>query len=147
MRLTISLTVIFWLNAIQDGPFWGCSQMGGKTPPPPPPLLKICHTYQTHIDKYRYRLHFNTYSNYFNFFWDFKGCFHKYGSNFDGFSKIGYSARIKVFWNKGYDVKNFVHDVTNNILSRESNYIVDVIMWPKFGNSSISLREVIITSV
>ena len=36
-----------------------------------------------------------------------------------------------------------VHNVTNktllresNTLSRESNYVVDVVMWPKFGNCS-----------
>ena len=52
-----------------------------------------------------------------------------------------------VFWNKGYDVIIPVDDVTNKILSRYSNYIVDVSMWPKFGNSSISLREVITTSI
>ena len=46
----------------------------------------------------------------------------------------------KVFWNKVYDVAFFVHDVTNKILSRESNYTVDVFMWPKFGDSSISMR-------
>ena len=50
--------------------------------------------------------------------------------------------KIKVFWNKGYDVIIYVHDVTNKILSRDSNYIVDVVMWPKFGNSSIYMREV-----
>ena len=55
--------------------------------------------------------------------------------------------KIKVFWKKGYDVIIFVNDVTNKILSRDSNYIVDVVMWPKFGNSSISMREVIITSI
>ena len=31
-------------------------------------------------------------------------------------------------------------------LTRNSNYIVDVVMKPKFGNSSISMREVITTS-
>ena len=55
--------------------------------------------------------------------------------------------KIKVFWKKGYDVIIFVNDVINKILSRDSNYIVDVVMWPKFGNSSISMREVIITSI
>ena len=55
--------------------------------------------------------------------------------------------KIKVFWNIGYDVIIYVHDVTNKILSRDSNYIVDVVMWPKFGNSNISIREVIITSI
>ena len=48
--------------------------------------------------------------------------------------------KIKVFWNKGYDVIIYVHDVTNKILSRDSNYIVDVVMWSKFGNSSIGIR-------
>ena len=48
--------------------------------------------------------------------------------------------KIKVFWNKGYDVIIPADDATNKILSRDSNYIVDVFMWPNFGNSSISLR-------
>ena len=55
--------------------------------------------------------------------------------------------KIKVFWNKDYDVTISVHDVTSKILSRDSNYIVGVVMWPEFGNSSISMREVIITSI
>ena len=55
--------------------------------------------------------------------------------------------KIKVFWNKGYNAIVFVDDVTNKILAVESNYFVDVIMWPKIGNSSISMREIIITSV
>ena len=33
--------------------------------------------------------------------------------------------KIKVFWNKGYDVKIFIHDVINKVLSRDSNHIVD----------------------
>ena len=55
--------------------------------------------------------------------------------------------KIKVFWNKGYDVIIYVYEVTNQILSRDSNCIVDVVMLPKFGNSSIYTREVIITSI
>ena len=39
---------------------------------------------------------------------------------------------ITVFWNKGYDVIIPVDDVTNKILSRDSNHIEDVFMWPKF---------------
>ena len=35
------------------------------------------------------------------------------------------------------------HDVTNKILLRDSEYIVDEVMWPNFGNSSISMKEVI----
>ena len=46
--------------------------------------------------------------------------------------------KIKLFWNQVYDVIISVHDVTVKILSRDSNYIVDVVMWPKFDNSSIS---------
>ena len=55
--------------------------------------------------------------------------------------------KIKVFLNKGYYVIIFLYDVTNKILSRDSNYIVDVVMWSKFGNSDILMREVIITSI
>ena len=51
--------------------------------------------------------------------------------------------KITLFWNKGYDVIIRADDVTNKILSQDSNYIVDVFMLPKFGNSSISMREVI----
>ena len=51
--------------------------------------------------------------------------------------------KIKEFWNKGYYV---IYSVYDRILSHDSNYIVDVVMWPKFGNSNISIREVIIIS-
>ena len=36
--------------------------------------------------------------------------------------------QIKVFWNKGYDVIIYVCDVTNDFLSCDSNYVVDVVM-------------------
>ena len=55
--------------------------------------------------------------------------------------------KIKVFWNKGYDVMTSVHDVTKKLLSGQSNYTLDVIMWPKFGNSRISMRRIIIISI
>ena len=55
--------------------------------------------------------------------------------------------KIKIFWKKGYDVIIYVYDVTSKILLCDSNYIVDVVMWPKFGNPSISMREVIIISI
>ena len=48
--------------------------------------------------------------------------------------------------NKAYDIIISVDDVTNKILSH-STYIVDVFMWPKFGNSSISMREVVTNSI
>ena len=53
----------------------------------------------------------------------------------------------KLFLNRGFDVIKSVHDVINKILLRNSNYVVDVNMWPKFGNSRVSMREVIVTSV
>ena len=56
---------------------------------------------------------------------------------------IGF-LNIKVFCNKAYDILTSVHDVTYKLLSGESNYIVDVVI---FGNSSISMREDIITSI
>ena len=55
--------------------------------------------------------------------------------------------KINVFWNKGYDVIILVHYVTSKVLSSDINYVVDMVMWPKFGNSSISMREVTITSI
>ena len=55
--------------------------------------------------------------------------------------------KMKLFWIKSYDAIISVHDVTNKILSRDSIYIVDVVKWPNFGNSGISMREVIITSI
>ena len=36
--------------------------------------------------------------------------------------------KIKVFWNKSYDLIISVHDANSKILSRGSNYIEDVVM-------------------
>ena len=55
--------------------------------------------------------------------------------------------KINVFWNKVYDVIIYLYNVPNKTLLRDSNYIVDVVMWLKFGYPSISMREVIITSI
>ena len=55
--------------------------------------------------------------------------------------------KINVFWNKVYGVIISGHHVTSKILSRDLNDIADVVMRPKFGNSSIFKREVIITSI
>ena len=54
--------------------------------------------------------------------------------------------KIMLFWNKDY-VTTSVYDVTDKILSRDSDYIVDVVMWPKSGNSSISISKVTRTSI
>ena len=53
--------------------------------------------------------------------------------------------KTKVFWTKGYDIIITVHDVISKILSCDWNSIVDGVMRPRFGNSSISMREVFIT--
>ena len=55
--------------------------------------------------------------------------------------------KINIFWNRGYSIINFAQDITHKILSRNSNHVVDVVMWRKFDNSSISIREVIITPI
>ena len=55
--------------------------------------------------------------------------------------------KITVFRNKGYDIIIYVNEVTNKSLSCDTNYIVDVFTWPKFGNCSVSVREVITTSI
>ena len=55
--------------------------------------------------------------------------------------------KTMIFWSKGYDVITSFYGVTRKILSRDSNYNVDVVMWPKFGNSIISMKGVIITSI
>ena len=55
--------------------------------------------------------------------------------------------KIKIFQNKDYDVTIPDYDVINKILLLESNYIVDAVLWPKFGNCSISKTEVMITSI
>ena len=51
--------------------------------------------------------------------------------------------KIKVFWNESYDVIIFVNYFTNKILSPDWTYMVNVFIWPKYGKSSISIREVI----
>ena len=55
--------------------------------------------------------------------------------------------KIKVFLNHGHDVINLRLWRTQNILSHDSIYVVNVAMWPKLGNSRTSVREVIITSI
>ena len=85
----------------------------------------------------------------FKVFQVFKDCFNKDGYNLDMSTKIAALdlLKIKVFWIKSYDVIISAHDVINKNLSCHSNYIVDVVMWPKFGNSCTSMREVIITLI
>ena len=55
--------------------------------------------------------------------------------------------KMKVFWNKVYDVIISAIDVTKKILSHDSYYVIYVDIRLKFGNASISVREDIITSI
>ena len=41
---------------------------------------------------------------------------------------------------------SFGHDVTKVNLSGESNSTLDVIMWPKFGGWSISMKDIVISN-
>ena len=60
-------------------------------------------------------------------------------------AKLHFSGllKIKLFQHNDNDVIIPDYDVTNKILSRDSNRIVDV----NFGDCSISMTEVIITSI
>ena len=75
-------------------------------------------------------------SNSFNFSWVFKDFLINLVIILMMSAKMATPGLLKitVFWNKGYNVIILVDDVTNKILSRDSNYIVDVLMWAKFGN-------------
>ena len=55
--------------------------------------------------------------------------------------------KIMIVWKNRYDIIIPVDDVANKILSRDSNFIVDVFMWPTFGNPSISMKDIITTSI
>ena len=55
--------------------------------------------------------------------------------------------KLKIFWNEGCDVIIFAQNVTNKILSCDSNCTLDLVMWSKFGISVTSISEVILTSI
>ena len=63
----------------------------------------------------------------FIFFGVLQACFNTFHDcNFHDFSKYVYSrsSSNEVFWNKGYYIIIFVHDVTSKIFSHYSNFIV-----------------------
>ena len=90
-----------------------------------------------YIKKYRYRLHFGIW---FLILWTFPLSSKIFLINLIIIlivsAKIATPCLLKmaVFQNKCYDVIIQVDDVTSKFLSRESNYTVDVFMWPKFDN-------------
>ena len=103
-----------------------------------------------YIKKYRYRLHFNAYfSILLTLFASLKVVLINMIAILMMSAKLATLdlLKIKVFWDKVYDITISVHYVTNKFLLRDPNYTIDVVMWPKFDNSSISMREVIVTSV
>ena len=110
-----------------------------------PEIIKFCY-----IKKYMYRLHFDTkFLIVLAFFESLRIVSIKKVTSLMMSAKMATPGLLKitVFWNKDYDVIIYIHDVTDTILSRDSNYIVNVVMWPKFGNSNISMREVTIISI
>ena len=103
-----------------------------------------------YVKKYRYRLHFNTwFVILLTFFQSLKVSLRNRLPILIISAKLATLGlfKIKVIWKKGFDVTFSVHEVTNEILSRDSNYIIDVVMWPTSGISSISMKEFIITSI
>ena len=88
-------------------------------------------------------------SNSFNFFWVFKGFFLIMVEILMMSAKLPTVdlLKTKAFWYKGCDLVISVHDACKRLLSRYWNYIVNLVMWPKFGNCSITIREVIITLI
>ena len=99
-----------------------------------PEISKLCY-----IKKYMYRLHFDTkFLIILAFLESLRIVLIKKVTSLMMSAKMATPdlLKITIFWNTGYDVIIYVHDVTNKILSRDSNYIVHVVMWPKFGNST-----------
>ena len=55
--------------------------------------------------------------------------------------------KIRVFWKKGYDVIIFCPWRHQQNFLRDLHYTIDVAMWLKLGNWSISFGKVIIISI
>ena len=103
-----------------------------------------------YMEKYRYRLRFDTYFLILlTFFESLKTILINMVAILMMSAKVATLGLLKkkMFWNNGYGIITSFHDITNKIFSGESNHIVGGIMCPKSGNSSISMREVIITSI
>ena len=107
-------------------------------------ISKFCY-----IRKYRYRLHFSiSFLILLIFFESLKIFLKNIVKILMMSAKLATPGllNIKIFRNKGYDVIILDYDINNKILSHGLNHIVDMVKWPKFGNSSFSMREVIISS-
>ena len=86
---------------------------------------------------------------FFGYYWVSKNCFGQYDCNFDDIAKLAILDlfKISLFWNKVYNVIINAYGVINKIFSTDTIYIVNAVMWPKYGNSDISMKEVIIALI
>ena len=103
-----------------------------------PEISKFCY-----IKKYRYRLHFDAYfSIIFTLFESWKIVLINMVTTLMSSAKMATPdlLKIKVFWSKGCDALILCPWLHQKILLRDLNYNVDVVMRPKFGYSSISVR-------
>ena len=110
-----------------------------------PETSKLCY-----IKKYRYRLHFDVqFTSLLNFFESLKIVLINMVATLMMSAKMSTLGLLKekIFWNKGYDDIIYVQGVINKILSCDLYNIVDVVMRPKFGNSSIYMTEITIISI
>ena len=143
-------------NSIQDGHFWGCSRMiggclGQKSPLPKfshtyptimklgtviPYLKKIQKIYESHVTPLEFcpHQHFFTVNQqivrYQKIQIQTAFCY-RYRLQIAKMTTLDL-LKIKVFWNKYYDVIISARDVTNKILTHVSYYIVNVVIRLKF---------------
>ena len=85
----------------------------------------------SYIKKYRYRLYLDTKTpNLLTFFESLKIAFIKIVVNLMIPAKIATLGllKIKILGNTGNDIIIFVYDIANKILSRNLNYIVDMVI-------------------
>ena len=85
----------------------------------------------SYIKKYRYRLYLDTKApNLLTFFESLKIAFIKIVVNLMIPAKIATLGllKIKILGNTGNDIIIFVYDIANKILSRNLNYIVDMVI-------------------
>ena len=153
-----------YVNPIQDGLFRGCSRMGRRGRQKAPPSLKsVTHILQwwipifspeiskfCYIKKYRCRFLLDKYFlTLLTFLESLRFVLINMVKILMMSTKVTTQGllKIKIFWKKAFEVIISAHDVINTILSRNSNHNVNVVMWPKFSYSSISVREAIIYAI
>ena len=144
MRFTYFMKdkIFIYFNHIQDGPFWDYSRMEGAAKELPfltsvTHILQWWNLVQLYLNLKMIQKIYKSRDTSYEF------CWHQHFSpeisNFWYIRKCRYTlhfnTKFLILFNIFSNLFNF------------SNYIVDVVMWPKFGNSSISMREVMITTI